>query len=125
MAVEKKRKLGPAYQRRGLSGDSGEFWSYLGVDVESMSPNSERPGRAHARAGCGGDLSYRKRGRWDAQEARRGRAPGGPRARRGTILLALGPRERRGERENRSAASRPHALMHSIDEKGVREMSNS
>jgi hypothetical protein len=42
--------------------EKSTFWSYVGVDVESTSPNSERPGRAHARAGCGGDLSYRMSG---------------------------------------------------------------
>ncbi len=40
MAVEKKRELSPVYRRRGLSGDSGELWSHVGVDVESMSPKA-------------------------------------------------------------------------------------
>jgi len=41
MTVEKTRDLGPAYRRhRGWSGDSGELWSHVGVDVESMSPRA-------------------------------------------------------------------------------------
>ena len=39
MVVEKRRNLRPMYRRCcGFSGDSGELWSSVRVDVESMSP---------------------------------------------------------------------------------------
>jgi hypothetical protein len=40
MAVEKRRELRPVYRRRGLSSDSRELWSHVGMDVESMSPKA-------------------------------------------------------------------------------------
>lgn len=40
--VEKSRDLRAAHShRRGWSGDSGELWSRVGVDVESMSPKAQ------------------------------------------------------------------------------------
>jgi hypothetical protein len=42
MVVDNKRNLRPEYRRRcGLSGDSRELSSSVGVDVESMSPRSQ------------------------------------------------------------------------------------
>jgi hypothetical protein len=41
MAVENRRNLEPVYRRScGLSGDSRELWSHLGMDAESMSPKA-------------------------------------------------------------------------------------
>ena len=41
MVVEKRRNLRPMYRRCcGFSGDSGELWSSVGVDVESMNPRT-------------------------------------------------------------------------------------
>jgi hypothetical protein len=41
MSVQKKRELSPEHhRRRGWSGDSGELWSHVGVDVEGMSPKA-------------------------------------------------------------------------------------
>ncbi len=42
MAVEKRREPRPVHRRRccGWFGDSGELWSHVGMDVESMSPRA-------------------------------------------------------------------------------------
>jgi hypothetical protein len=41
MTVHKRRELSPVHRRhRDRSGDSGELWSHVGVDVESMSPKA-------------------------------------------------------------------------------------
>jgi hypothetical protein len=115
MVVENRRELRPVY-RRGWSGDSGELWS--GVEAERVSPNA----RAVTRVVTGGaillaaallvlftDLWWLIFIFWWMLFPALGTFAKG-------VAGLMESRQRRGEKGNRPAAARPHALMRSSDE---------